>query len=116
VEVASIQRSGDDAARGAPLGQKVSVHCAESGGEALVTMVQPGHRRDGDDSAKIARLDRTSDRAIFFEREMRSGTLVVVDIRGHYATQVALVEDNYVVETFAANRTDDPLDVSVLPR
>jgi hypothetical protein len=76
-------------------------------------MVQPGHRRDGDDSAKIARLDRTSDRAIFFEREMRSGTLVVVDVRGHYATQVALVEDNYVVETFAANRTDDPLDVSV---
>jgi len=79
-------------------------------------MVQPAHCRDGDDSAKIPRLDRTNDRAIFFEREMRSGTLVVVDVRGHYAAQVALVEDNYVVETFAANRTDDPLDVSVLPR
>src|SRR5713101_9779729 len=47
---------------------------------------------------------------------MRAGALVIVDIRGQDATQVALVEDHDVIETLAANRTDHTLDARVLPR
>jgi predicted nucleic acid-binding protein len=42
--------------------------------------------------------------------------MVVVDIRGEDATQMALVEDYDVVEALAANRTYDALDVYVLRR
>jgi hypothetical protein len=36
-------------------------------------------------------------------------------MREEDAAQMALVEDHDVVETLAANRTDDALDVCILP-
>jgi len=47
---------------------------------------------------------------------MRARSVVVVDVRGEDAAQMALVEDHDVVETLATNRIDDALDVCVLPR
>jgi len=47
---------------------------------------------------------------------MSAGALVIVDARGQDAAQMALVEDHDVIQTFAANRSYYPLDVSVLPR
>src|SRR6266436_824166 len=46
---------------------------------------------------------------------MRAGSLVIVDVRGEDAAQMALVEDHEVIQTLAANRTYDTLDVCVLP-
>ena len=46
---------------------------------------------------------------------MRAGSVVVVDVRGQDTAKIALVEDEDVIETFAADQTDDPLDVGVLP-
>ena len=46
---------------------------------------------------------------------MRAGSVVVVDVRGQDTAKIALVEDDDVIETFAADQTDDPLDVGVLP-
>src|SRR6266849_487104 len=43
---------------------------------------------------------------------MRAGAVVIVDIRGQDAAQMALD----VIETLAANRTNHALDVRVLPR
>src|SRR5216684_6994456 len=43
---------------------------------------------------------------------MRAGALVIVDIRGQDAAQMALD----VIETLAANRTNHALDVGVVPR
>src|SRR6266481_4237190 len=37
---------------------------------------------------------------------MRTGALVVIDIRGQDSAQMALVEDHDVIDTLAANRTD----------
>jgi len=45
---------------------------------------------------------------------MRARSMVVVDVRGEDAAQMALVEDHDLVETLAANRTDHALDVGVL--
>lgn len=47
---------------------------------------------------------------------MRAGSVVVIDVRRQDAAQVALVEDDEVIQTLATYRTDDPLDVRVLPR
>src|SRR6202030_1394488 len=46
---------------------------------------------------------------------MSAGTLVIVDVRGEDAAQMALVEDHDVIQTLAANRADHALDVRVLP-
>jgi hypothetical protein len=67
------------------------------GGEALVAMVKPADLRNRDDLAAVRLLDGSSIRAVFVERQMRTGALVVVDIRGKNAAQMALVDHNDMV-------------------
>jgi len=57
---------------------------------------------DGDDSSDPTRLDRSGVGAIFVERKMRVGALVIVDVRGENAAQMAFVEDHDVIQTLAA--------------
>ena len=79
-------------------------------------MVQAIDLWNGDDSSDPARHDRARVGAIFVERKMRAGVLVVIEVRGHDAAQMALVKDHDVIQTLAANRTDHALDVYILPR
>jgi len=46
---------------------------------------------------------------------MRSGLVVILKIARQDVAQVALVEDDDVVETFASNGADDALDIGILP-
>ena len=78
-------------------------------------MMQATDFRDGDDSSDAAMLNRAGVGAILVERKMRPGSMIVIDIRGQDAAQMALVEDQDVIQTFAANRTDYALYISVLP-
>ena len=71
---------------------------------------------DGDHLSDLAWHDRTGVGAILVERQMRSSALVIVDLGGQDAAQMTLVEDDYVIQTLAADRTDHALDVIVLPR
>ena len=57
-------------------------------------MMQTADLRDGHDSSDPAWLDGARVRAILVERQMRAGALVIVDIRGQDAAQMALVEDH----------------------
>jgi hypothetical protein len=70
---------------------------------------------DGDNLSDSAWLDRTWAGAILVERNISTGALVVVDVRREDAAQMALVEDHDVIQSLAANRTYDALDVFVLP-
>ena len=79
-------------------------------------MMQAADLWDGDHLSDPAWHDRPGVGAVLVERKMRAGALVVVDIRGQEAAEMALVEDHNVIQTLAANRTDHALDVSVLPR
>jgi hypothetical protein len=47
---------------------------------------------------------------------MGAASVVVVDVRGEDAAQMALVEDHEVIQTLTANRTYDALDICVLSR
>ena len=78
-------------------------------------MMQPADLRNGDHLSDLGWHDRARVRTILVERNMRPGSMVVIDIRGQHAAQMALVDDHDVIQTFAANRTDDALYISVLP-
>ncbi len=39
---------------------------------------------------------------------MRTGTVVIVDVRGEHTLEMPLVEDQDLVQTFLPNRTDPP--------
>ena len=86
--------------------------CEESRREALVAMVHTADLGNGDDLSDLGQLYRPPAQdnpcpypdASFIPRLSPS------------LAQVALVEDDEVIQTLAAYRTDDPLDVRILPR
>jgi hypothetical protein len=77
-------------------------------------MMQATDLRDGDHLSHSAWHDRARVRTILVERKMRAGALVIVDLRGQDAAQMALVEDHDLIQTLATYRTNHALDVSVL--
>ena len=54
-------------------------------------------------------------RGVFVQRQMSSPITVIGTITRQDATQRSLIEHNHMVETFAANRADDPFDIGTLP-
>jgi len=46
---------------------------------------------------------------------MRSASVVILKVCRQHSAQVTLVEDDDVIETFAADRADDAFDVGILP-
>jgi hypothetical protein len=46
---------------------------------------------------------------------MRPGVLMILQIARQDASQATLVEDDNVIQAFTADRTDDPVDVGILP-
>ena len=82
----------------------------------FVAMVQATDLRERDNFAGSGWMYRAALRTILVEREMCSRLVVIVKVRREHTAQVTLVEDDDVIETFAANRANDALDVSVLPR
>ena len=78
-------------------------------------MMQAADLRDRDDLPDPARHDRAWVGAILVERKMRACSMVVVDVARQDAAQMARIEDDEVIQTLAANRADQALDVGVLP-
>lgn len=57
----------------------------------------------------------TAVRTILDKGKVRPRSVIIVGIRGQSAAQIALVEDNNIVEALAANRADSSLDIGILP-
>jgi len=47
---------------------------------------------------------------------MHSGPVMILKIARQDVPQVALIEDDDVIQTFAADRADEALDKGILPR
>ncbi len=86
-----------------------------SRGSTLVAMMQTADLGKGNNIACGGKLHATSPRAVLVEREMRSGVMMILKIARQYAAQVTLVEDDNVIQAFTADRTDQALDIWVLP-
>ena len=87
-----------------------------SNDSTFVTMMQAADFRKGNDVAGRGKLYATGPRAVLAEREVRSCVVMVLKIAQQYPAQVALIEDDDMIQTFPADRTDETLSVGVLPR
>src|SRR5712664_304057 len=96
-------------------GSTGSVTANGSGCATLVAMVQAADLWKGDNSASRGWLYGPRLRTILAEREMRLASVVILKVCRQHSAQVTLVEDDDVIETFAADRADDALDVGILP-
>jgi hypothetical protein len=86
-----------------------------SRGSTLIAMMQTADLGEGNNIACGGKLHATRPWAVLVEREMRSGVMMILKIARQYAAQVTLVEDDNVIQTFTADRTDETLGVGILP-
>jgi len=55
-------------------------------------------------------------RGVFAEREMSAPLMVIGNVRSESTMQRALAEDDDVIQTLAANRSNEPFNVGPMPR
>ena len=89
----------------------------ESGlcGRAFVAVVQPVELWNGHDAPGVRRHHRSWSRRVFIEAQMCSRAHVIGDVVRYDPLQSRGIRDDHVVEALAPNRSDEPLDVGVLP-
>src|SRR5437868_15519156 len=66
--------------------------------------------------SEFRRLYLPRDRSILVESQVSARPLVVFEIRLQDATQAWFIQDDDVVQALAANRSDQSLDIGILPR
>jgi hypothetical protein len=71
---------------------------------------------DWHDLPQLRPLDRSPVRRILGEGEVGPGALVVLEVPGEDASQVALAQDEDMVETLSADRADQAFREGILPR
>ena len=64
-------------------------------------MMQSADLRNGNDSTLRRRFDLALDRRVSIEREVRSGLVVVLEVRSQDATKMAFVEHDHMIETLS---------------
>ena len=74
-------------------------------------MVQAAHLWDRDDLALARSLHRPRFRGIFVQAQMGPTPVIIGEIGFEQTVQVSLVEHDGVIQTFAADRTNQPFDV-----
>src|SRR5262249_7603899 len=82
--------------------------------DAIVTMVQATDFWKSNDPADG--LYRARFRRISLQREVKPRAVIIRKVRAQRTAQRLFTQDNHMVQTFTANRTDDAFDVSSLPR
>src|SRR2546425_12030938 len=66
------------------------------------------------DPARLGELDGPDVRRILVEREMRASPVIVGEVTGQDAAQVAFAENQNVIQTLAADRADESLREGIL--
>ena len=87
-----------------------------SGGASFVAMVQATDLGQLDHHPGLWRRHRARLRGVLDEGQMGSGAVVVGEVACENPAKMALAKDDYVVETLAADGSDQALDEGVLPR
>lgn len=76
-------------------------------------MVQTTEVRYGSDPAFSQNWP--SQRRIFVQRQMTAGTIVILGVGAEYVAQMHFAENDQMVQTFPSDRSDQPLNIGVLP-
>lgn len=69
----------------------------------------------GDELDPTDSLDLPAKRCAFARRQVRAGAAVIVSVGGEYAAQMGVAKDDHMVQTLSSVRSDQSLDVSILP-
>ena len=77
-------------------------------------MMQAAEDRLRCDAAEA--LNLAMERGVLVQRSMRPQLIIVGGVCGCDPAQVRFAEHDHVVEAFPADRADESLDVSILPR
>jgi len=78
-------------------------------------MVEATDFTDWHNLPKLRRLDRPSVRRVFGEGEVGAGAMVILEVSGEDVSQVALAQDEDVVETVSPDRADETFREGILP-
>ena len=79
-------------------------------------MMKAAELRESDNLARTRRTGRTRIGAVFGERQVGPGSVVIVEVGRQDPSQLTRVQDNDMIETFPLDRSDDALDIGILPR
>jgi hypothetical protein len=79
-------------------------------------MMQTADLRNLNNRSDLHRLNRPFNRGVFAQREVSPGTLVILEIGSENSPETGFIQHNDVIQTLAANRSDQSLDIRVLPR
>ena len=90
--------------------------CGWSRSSTLVAMVEPADLRQFDDLAHARRLDRPWLGRILAQREMRARLVIVRKVSFQNSMEMALAEDDHVVETFSTYGAHQAFGIRILPR
>lgn len=86
------------------------------GGPPLVTMMESADLRNRNDRPLFGRPDGPSLRRVLLQSQVCPGSMIVIEEISKVPVKAAFVEYDDVVQALAANGSDDPLDISTLPR
>jgi hypothetical protein len=79
-------------------------------------MVQPAHFREGDDLAVARRLDPSWLGCVLGQAQVRAPSMIIGEITLQQATQVTLAQNDHMVETLPAERTNETFHIRRLSR
>ena len=68
-----------------------------------------------DDRAVLDSLPRSGSRRVLRKTQMRPGLFVVLEVVSKNPPRVVLIQHDHMVETLPPRRSDEPLDVRILP-
>src|SRR6266576_5819102 len=82
----------------------------------LIVVMQPTYLWDFPDRAIPWLLNWPRQRTIHVQRPVCAPAMIILEVLGHEPPEMPLVQDDHVVQAFAADAPDQPFDVGVLPR
>src|SRR5215216_2501142 len=79
-------------------------------------VMQPTHFWNLPDRANLRPLDRPRHRTIHVQRPVCTPVMIILEVLGQKPPEMALVQDDHVVQALATDTPDDSLHVGILPR
>ena len=86
-----------------------------SRGSPLIAVMQPTHFCDFPDRANLRPLDWPRQRTIHVQRPVCAPVMIIEEVLSQQSPQMALVQDDHVIQALAADTADESLHVGILP-
>jgi hypothetical protein len=84
---------------------------ARSGSPSFVAVVQSANEGQRYDGSHFGRVNRSWLRCVLPQRKMRSRSVIVIEIGSESSSQRGFMEHDHMVEAFATNGANHPLDI-----